>query len=330
MLGVGLILHGLAHAGAGTWTTQREHASTWLLTILWAVAMPGFVAAGLGAVGVRHFERRWRAFAATAAVSSLLLLPMLGGPVAVVGIVLDVGLVLIAATSHRWIVARPPDMPRPHRVRAAIGFGVATAFVLYLAVVVVTRPWTMTWGSTDAERRLALLPGDTATSAQTYRIDHAVTIRAPIDSVWPWLVQLGQDRGGFYSYDWLERLFGDRIHNASRVHPEWQQRAVGDLVRATQPDYLGGIVGTDVGWRVSAIEPGRAMVLADWGTFELRAVDSNTTRMHVRTRGDARPNFRDVVIAPLGLLLLEPAHFIMERGMLLGIKERAEGNAALE
>jgi hypothetical protein len=55
----------------------------------------------------------------------------------------------------------------------------------------------------------------------------AITIQAPPDAIWPWLVQMGQDRGGFYSHDWLERLFGAEIHNADRIRPEWQTLAVG-------------------------------------------------------------------------------------------------------
>jgi len=133
-------------------------------------------------------------------------------------------------------------------------------------------------------------------------------------------VQLGQDRGGFYSYDWLERAVGDKVLNADRIHPEWQTLAAGDLVRATQPDYLGGVFGPDIGWRVVRLEPQRALVLGGWGAFVLEPKDGYT-RLIVRTRGNGKPN---VALAPFGLLVLEPAHFIMERRMLLGIKERAE------
>jgi len=147
-----------------------------------------------------------------------------------------------------------------------------------------------------------------------------VTIQATPPAVWPWLIQLGQDRGGFYSYDWLERLIGDEIRNAERIHPEWQTLRTGDLVRATQPDYLGGIFGPNVGWRVTRLDTNRVVVLGGWGAFVLQPANGST-RLIVRTRGNGKPN---VALAPFGLLVFEPAHFIMQRRMLLGIKERVE------
>jgi hypothetical protein len=84
------------------------------------------------------------------------------------------------------------------------------------------------------------------------------------------------------------------------------------------------MLGDDLGWRISAIDPGRAMVLEGWGSFVLTPIDPNTTRMHIRTRGEGIPTLGGVTMTPIGLLVFEPAHFIMERGMLLGIKSRAE------
>jgi hypothetical protein len=195
-------------------------------------------------------------------------------------------------------------------------------FVGYLAILVVSRPWHMRWGVTNTELR-STLPGDSVQAlVSRYRIDHGVTINAPVDSVWAWVAQLGQDRAGFYSYDWLERLIGDDIENVNRVVPAWGERQVGDLVRATQPDYLGGRFGRDLGWRIDQFEPNRVMVLHGWGAFIVQPAGERTTRLIVRTRGDGKPN---VALAPLGFLVFEPAHFIMERGMLLGIKARAEG-----
>ena len=72
------------------------------------------------------------------------------------------------------------------------------------------------------------------------------------------------------------------------------------------------------------VVPGRAMVLEGWGAFVIRPLDANTTLMHVRTRGTGQPEFKMLPLAPVSLLAFEPAHFIMERGMLLGIKRRAE------
>jgi len=76
------------------------------------------------------------------------------------------------------------------------------------------------WRATPAETKRAL-PGDELVPEPRIQITHAVTIAAPVERVWPWLAQIGQDRGGFYSYEWLENLAGCEMRNADRVHPEW-------------------------------------------------------------------------------------------------------------
>jgi hypothetical protein len=179
------------------------------------------------------------------------------------------------------------------------------------------------WGSTAIERR-AGLPGDDVLVANAgYRIDHAITIHAPAASVWPWLVQLGQDRGGFYSYDWLERAAGDRIRNADHIDSAWQHRTVGDTVLATQRSYLGGKLGT-LGWAVTVVEPNRVLGLEKWGNFVLDPIDSATTRLIVRTRGASHVSVLGFLLAPVNVFVFEPMHFIMERAMLRGIRARAE------
>jgi hypothetical protein len=192
----------------------------------------------------------------------------------------------------------------------------------YVTAVVVVRPTYLHWGTTPAER-LAELPGDSKTVTARYRVDHGITIHAPADSVWPWLAQLSQDRGGFYSYAVLERMVGDRVTNADRIHPEWQAIAVGDTVRATQPDYFGGRLGT-LGWKVTDVVPGRALILENWGAFVLQPVDSATTRLFVRTQEAGKASVIGLVLGPLNVFVFEPAHFIMQRGMLRGIRDRAE------
>jgi hypothetical protein len=89
----------------------------------------------------------------------------------------------------------------------------------YLLVV---RPWMRRWGATDAEFTQSL-PGDDVIAHPNYAITHAVTISAPPAAVWPWLVQMGQGRGGLYSYDWLENLIGLNIHSVDRIIAELQQ-----------------------------------------------------------------------------------------------------------
>lgn len=210
-----------------------------------------------------------------------------------------------------------------HRYWIGVGWLVGAVGLVYGTVVTVMRPVFLRWGTTPAER-VATLPGDDVLpSDATYRIDHAITIHAPASSIWPWMVQLGQDRGGFYSYDWLERSIGADIRNADRIHLEWQNRQVGDTVFATQRSYFGGRFG-GLGWRVTTLEPNRVLGLDNWGTFVLQPVDSLTTRLIVRTRGAGRPSVLAFVLAPFNAFVFEPAHFIMERGMLRGIRERAE------
>jgi len=192
------------------------------------------------------------------------------------------------------------------------------------AVVVLYRwalqPWQRTWGTTRSEARRPL-PGDAIVPKANYETTRAITIDAPGDAVWPWLVQLGQGRGGFYSYDWLENVLGLDIHSSDQVVSEWQNVELGNPVRMAPPDRFNGTARMDI----ALIEPERALVLrspaeapadqaASW-TFVLDPVDDATTRLIVRTRMMTTPVMRAV---------LDPAHFVMERKMLHGIKQRAE------
>jgi hypothetical protein len=185
------------------------------------------------------------------------------------------------------------------------------------AYVYVVRPWHLGWGATEDEAR-APLPGDELVSRPNMEATHAITIEAPVAEVWPWIVQIGQDKGGFYSYTWLENLVGCHMRNAESVMPELQQLKVGDTVRLhPQVPPLPVLI----------CEPPRTLVLGnnmDYpGTrgFYLKEVDAGTTRLIVRGRGDWREGLKSWLGAHM---LFEPAHFIMERKMLLGIKERAE------
>jgi hypothetical protein len=311
-----LIAHGLAHASAGMWAT--DIGGHGLATILWEGSAVGFISAGAGLLGISFLLRRWRTLVTIAALSSLILLLAFSHPLFIAGIVADFTALAVAIWTYRprtWDDTRPMS-----RVPRAI----LSAFILYVAIVIGLRDWHSSWGSTRSEQLMPLI-GDPPLGESHYRIDHAVTINAPVDSAWKWLIQIGQDRAGFYSYDWLERLFGANVHNSDVVVDKWQQRAVGDLVRAAQPGYLGGLLGENIGWRVSDIEPGRAIVLKGWGAFVLTPIDGAHTRLHIRTRGKGVPTLSGVALTPLSLLIFEPAHFIMERGMMLGLKRRAEG-----
>jgi hypothetical protein len=201
-----------------------------------------------------------------------------------------------------------------------------------LAYGVVVRPWLSHWGAT-VEEASTPLPGDDLVPEPAYVTTRAITVRGPSEAVWPWLVQLGQGRGGFYTYDRPEQIVGAGIRSADHIVPELQQLAVGDTVRLSP---VGGP-------KVALLDAGRVLVLYDtmdlrtsrsiphqpptrWAmdwtwSFTLRPMGDGATRLLARTRADYRPHG---LLAPAMALLLEPTHFVMERGMLLGIKRRAE------
>ncbi|HPF82309.1 MAG TPA: hypothetical protein PKU75_15395, partial [Tetrasphaera australiensis] len=115
----------------------------------------------------------------------------------------------------------------------------------------------------------SLLPGDELVDRPTIVATRGIDIAAPPEAVWPWVAQLGQERGGFYTYAWLENLVGCRMVNADRINPQWQDVAVGDIVR----------LHPDLGLRVAVVEPGRTLTLTGDG-----AVDRNGERWPTRLR----------------------------------------------
>jgi hypothetical protein len=192
------------------------------------------------------------------------------------------------------------------------------------------RPWHLKWGATAAEVR-ATLPGDELVPNPKLSATHAITIRASAEEVWPWLVQMGQGRGGFYSYDWLENLFGCDIHNADRILPQFQTLKPGDSIRlhpkmppvpvATVEPYRVLVLHGDtrVGSGPPVTKPGDYLNVL-WG-FYLQPIDGHSTRLIERFRSDYSPSaFNRLMNGGI----MEPVSFIMERKMLLGIKQRAE------
>lgn len=206
-------------------------------------------------------------------------------------------------------------------VGGALALGAAALGALYVWVIM---PWHLRWGATEAELRREL-PGDNLVAQPRMGYTRAITIDAPALAVWPWLAQIGQGRGGLYSYDWLENLAGCDLHSADRIVAEWQLSA-GDLVRLGPEGYPY--------FTVVSAEPGRALVLRAAGappdtsswSFILDPVDMATTRLIVRSRGDYTPT---VLNAFMWRAMVEPLNFIMERKMLYGIKQRAERHARL-
>jgi hypothetical protein len=186
------------------------------------------------------------------------------------------------------------------------------------------RPRHIRWGTTDAELSRAL-PGDAIVPHPRKSSTRAITIYAPAEAIWPWLAQIGQGRGGLYSYDGLENLAGCDIHSTDRVIPELQDLRAGDTVRLGPEGYPA--------YRVAAVEPDRALVLdgnesnmeAHSWVFVLEPINEQTTRLIVRSRDDYPPTLANFLI---WRAITEPLHFVMERKMLLGIKQRAEAAVA--
>jgi len=222
---------------------------------------------------------------------------VVGGPV-LLDLLELLGPVSALARWPRFLPAGP--LRRTARCLTAVG---VVAPVVDHALV---RPWLRRWGS-SSEERTRRLPGD-AESEPLIQATRAVTVHAPAQEVWRWLVQIGQDRGGFYSYDWLENLAGCELRSAEEIHDEWQTRNTGD----TLP--LGPWYAT----RLAEVHPPHALVIENWGAYVIEPVDDSTCRLLARSH--AGRDSAGVMYA----LLIELAHAIMERKMLLGIKGRAE------
>ncbi len=181
------------------------------------------------------------------------------------------------------------------------------------------RRWYLTWGATDEEVAQAL-PGDELLPDAELISTRAVSIDAQPAEVWPWLVQMGSGRGGAYTYDWIENLFGLGMHSADRILPQFQHLAVGDVLP----------LGADgPGMRVEICDRDRTLVFRSederwvW-IFSLRPQEGGT-RLVSRNRiseAGASPARRLA-----DRLVMEPGSLIMERKMLLGIRDRAESAA---
>lgn len=220
-----------------------------------------------------------------------------------------------------------------------LGGAVAVGVATYLA----WRPAMLRWG-TQGNEAVEALPGDDLVPNPRVQSTRAITIDAPPERVWPWIVQMGIYRAGFYTHDRVERaMFHARYvegkHSATRIHPELQDLKVGDLV-----PYGGGVYAA-----VTEVEPNRHLVAGE--AFVLRPLPGNRTRFIIRYRGmgyisaavegvaaDAPAVTKAIAFTvrhvPGGMLLArgldffvgDPLHHYMETGVLRGTKQRAEGN----
>lgn len=206
------------------------------------------------------------------------------------------------------------------------------ALAAVAALLWALRHWALNWGAT-AEELARAWPCDELAPGASEVATRAVTIHAPVHTVWSWVIQIGQDRAGFYSYTWLENVFGCVMPRVERIVPQWQERTLGDNVWLARPDRYDG----NAKQKVVRVDPDRVLSLAspsDWGrlvrreasaggtwTFVLVPIDDETTRLVVRSRGPVAPALWKRLF---WMAVFQPAHFIMERRMILRLKELAE------
>jgi hypothetical protein len=212
-----------------------------------------------------------------------------------------------------------------------------TTLSVALAGSVVTAAWAgasylgRTWGSTREERRRRL-PGDDLVPDAVMGGDHAITIHATPPEIWPWLVQMGWRRGGWYTYRWVDRLlFPQNAPSADHIVPEFQDLHTGDRIPDGPPE-LGCF------FVVEELDPGHHLVLRstthlpprlmnkngvamNWTwTFALEPFDPAETRFHFRWRAAMRPLWLRLIYQ----VVVMPADFVMGRSMCLGLKTRVE------
>ncbi len=188
------------------------------------------------------------------------------------------------------------------------------------------RPWQFNWGATENEQSAALT-GDELIERADLIATRAISIQCSAEFVWPWIAQIGQGRGGMYSYDALENLIGCNIHSASHVVPEWQEIALGDEVR----------LAPQVALKVASIEQGRSLVLSGgvplgkgappydftW-SFVIQDDPNGSVRLLVRERYTYKRAWARLIVEPT-----EIVSFLMSQKMLRGIRDRAESLAGV-
>src|SRR5579859_523642 len=184
-----------------------------------------------------------------------------------------------------------------------------------IAYPLLFRRWCLTWGTRPAEISMKL-PGDELLADAGLVSTRAVTIDAPPAEVWPWLVQIGSGRGGAYTYDWIENLLGLHMHSARRILPQFQNLQVGDVLP------LGP---SRPSMRVEVYDPERTLAIriedGNWVWIFALVAEGGQTRLISRNRIAAAGRQPARLFS---LLVMEPGSLIMERKMLLGIKQRAE------
>jgi hypothetical protein len=323
LLGVALVAHGLGNAvlllRGVDWISEGRWSLPLLLACLMAII--GFVKVGLGILGVRPLAHDLTAMVLVAGLCSLAAQARLGDGDLWAGVMLSLAL---PALTTVFVAVYGERAPVRHRWWHVAGDAAGIAFFAWIAASATLWPLIRTWG-TEPHEWVMTLPGDRPARAPAHEILHGISIDAPPSAVWPWLVQLGQDRAGFYSYERLERLVGAQVRNVREIRPEWQSRRVGDRVYAAPSGYLSRVLDERPGWNVTYVAPNEALVLENWGAFVLVPDIRGGTRFLIRSTvsHDRIPPWA----AALNLSAFELPHLIMQRRMMLNIKGLAERGA---
>ncbi|MFM9434737.1 hypothetical protein ACFDR9_001798 [Janthinobacterium sp. CG_23.3] len=182
------------------------------------------------------------------------------------------------------------------------------------------KPVITTWGASKKEVSM-LMAGDDKNLAIT--ATRAISINASRSEVWKWLIQLGADRGGFYSYSFIEEALGYETRHQDAITPEFKEIKAGDLVRGSINEKHSIV---PYNFEVLYVKPEETFVLDNWGTFLLEEINGQQTRFIIRTQEIAKRNVRLKIASYFEV----PFHFIMERRLLMGIKARAEAGQNVE
>lgn len=181
------------------------------------------------------------------------------------------------------------------------------------------RPWHLSWGATSEELKRAM-PGDDTLFKSSFTATRAITVGAKPEDIYPWLVQIGFGRAGWYSYDWLDNLGKP---SADRIHPEWQDIKIGDWVP------MSSKVDERTAFKVTAFEPNQFLLWAKpdstWA-WVFETIDDRHTRVISRLRCHHEPGS---ILGFAGLLLMELGDFPMFRKLLLNLRKRGENLAEI-
>jgi hypothetical protein len=210
------------------------------------------------------------------------------------------------------------------RLTKILKFTALLLVALVITYILLIRSFLMHWGSTKLERD-KYYQGDSIVAIPGTITTIAITINKPPSVIWPWIVQMGLNKGGFYSYTWLENLFGCKLHNADSIHAEWQNTKEGDI----EPVCDAAAKKQMPGWVIATLIPNKAFVYkittdSTWTMgYYIDSVNSSQSRLITRMRYNSQKKVWSEIVDKAWM---EWAHCVMQRGSIIGIKKRSEKN----